>query len=48
LATDTGLRNELSRNAAVDAEQKYSLAANKVKIVEAFESALDHGNYAYK
>jgi glycosyltransferase involved in cell wall biosynthesis len=40
LATDSKLRNEMSKVAAADALQNYSLIANAPKIIKAFRSAL--------
>ena len=40
LTEDAALRNKLSREAAKDAEKKYSLNANAAKVVEAFRAAV--------
>lgn len=40
LINDNALRNKFSAQAAKDAEEKYSLEANKDKVIEAFRSAV--------
>jgi glycosyltransferase involved in cell wall biosynthesis len=40
LAKDSKLRNKMSREAAADAQAKYSLEANRTKIIEAFRAAV--------
>jgi glycosyltransferase involved in cell wall biosynthesis len=40
LIADDKLRNEMSARAAADARAKYSLEANRTKIIEAFRAAV--------
>jgi glycosyltransferase involved in cell wall biosynthesis len=40
LVSDSALRNDMSRKAAADAREKYSLEANKEKIISAFHAAV--------
>jgi glycosyltransferase involved in cell wall biosynthesis len=41
LVEDDKLRNEMSSHAAADAQARYSLEANRSKIIEAFRAAVE-------